>query len=314
MLLMGVAASVIVHGLAGAAFIEWQGARPENQSPQVISVGMVTTQALVELSADTLRSSVESSFQPIERTRNEDTLIEVDSTSLSEPTEGPALEIPAPPAAMEAIAPPDRNMLEIAALPRVEPVPIEAPPPLPPSPAEVESQAPSPPVFYEEGTQEVLRSVEEPPGLPDRRPPVPAEFASAEPPARAVPSEQPAAPTSSPSSDMAPSELTATAAPSVASTMTIQPASYTGPGLANPGPAYPRSARRRGEEGTVVLRVIVSAGGEPQTVQLVSSSGYSSLDEAAIDAVEDWRFIPARRGDLAVPATIDVPIAFRLSD
>ena len=96
--------------------------------------------------------------------------------------------------------------------------------------------------------------------------------------------------------------------------MAVQPALYSGPGLANPGPEYPRSARRRGDEGTVVLRVLVSAAGLPDSVHLLSSSGFQSLDTAAAEAVRGWRFIPARRGDVAVPATVDVPIAFRLTN
>jgi protein TonB len=96
--------------------------------------------------------------------------------------------------------------------------------------------------------------------------------------------------------------------------MAVQPVRYAGPGLVNPGPAYPRGARRRGEEGIVVLRVLVSTDGLPQTVALIQSSGFGSLDQAASEAVREWRFIPAQRGETAVPATIDVPIAFRLTD
>ena len=47
-------------------------------------------------------------------------------------------------------------------------------------------------------------------------------------------------------------------------------------------------------------------------VDLQRSSGYTRLDEAAQQAVRAWRFVPARRGDEAVPAWVVVPIEFTL--
>jgi protein TonB len=82
----------------------------------------------------------------------------------------------------------------------------------------------------------------------------------------------------------------------------------------NPKPKYPSVARSRGWEGKVVLRVQVSADGDSEGVSVVQSSGHDILDEAAVNAVEGWRFVPAKRGDTAVSSTVNVPINFKLDN
>lgn len=82
--------------------------------------------------------------------------------------------------------------------------------------------------------------------------------------------------------------------------------------LHNPKPAYPTLARRRGEEGKVQLKVRVSAQGEALNITLAKSSGYDSLDAAAIEAVTRWRFVPARRGEETVESSVIVPVTFSL--
>ncbi len=82
--------------------------------------------------------------------------------------------------------------------------------------------------------------------------------------------------------------------------------------LNNPRPIYPFAARRLGVEGTVVLRVHVSAGGAPQQVQLFRSSGSALLDEAALKAVKGWTFVPAREGTTPISHWVEVPINFQL--
>jgi periplasmic protein TonB len=79
-------------------------------------------------------------------------------------------------------------------------------------------------------------------------------------------------------------------------------------------PVYPETARRRGQQGRVVLRVDVSAEGMPVAVAVGESSGYASLDAAALAAVQKWRFAPATRGGTPVPAVAEVPVRFRLTD
>lgn len=83
--------------------------------------------------------------------------------------------------------------------------------------------------------------------------------------------------------------------------------------LNNPAPAYPMQSRRLNEAGRVLLRVQVSETGNALQVQLHQSSGHSRLDQAALDAVKRWRFIPARRGDVAISEWVIVPITFNLT-
>lgn len=82
--------------------------------------------------------------------------------------------------------------------------------------------------------------------------------------------------------------------------------------LQNPKPVYPHISRRLSEEGKVVLRVRVSPQGQPLTVEIKQSAGYTRLDEAARAAVEKWRFVPARQGSEAVESWVLVPLTFRL--
>lgn len=90
------------------------------------------------------------------------------------------------------------------------------------------------------------------------------------------------------------------------------PPSFDASYLRNPPPRYPVSARRKGEEGTVLLRVLVDAAGNPMKVELDRGSGHSALDGAGIEAVKRWKFVPARRGSQAVEAWVRVPLTFRL--
>ena len=71
-------------------------------------------------------------------------------------------------------------------------------------------------------------------------------------------------------------------------------------------PTYPVAARRRGIEGAVLLHVRFDAGGRPEDISIMTSSGSKMLDDAARDAVARWRF----RGGVA--GTLELPITFRL--
>ena len=82
--------------------------------------------------------------------------------------------------------------------------------------------------------------------------------------------------------------------------------------LKNPAPTYPALARRLGEQGRVLLRVVVRPDGTPEAIELRRSSGSTRLDEAALEAVKKWRFVPARHGDTPITATVIVPIVFSL--
>ena len=87
--------------------------------------------------------------------------------------------------------------------------------------------------------------------------------------------------------------------PAPTAPVAVTEASFDADYLHNPKPEYPWAARRRGEEGRVMLRVRVSAQGTALAVEIAQSSGSALLDEAARDAVLRWRFVPARRGSEA---------------
>lgn len=80
----------------------------------------------------------------------------------------------------------------------------------------------------------------------------------------------------------------------------------------NPRPAYPEIARRRGQEGEVMVLAHVDAQGNPATVLIDASSGYPLLDRAAVAAIRHWKFHPAYRNGQAVPGMVRVPVSFHL--
>jgi protein TonB len=82
----------------------------------------------------------------------------------------------------------------------------------------------------------------------------------------------------------------------------------------NPPPPYPRSARRQGLQGVVLLAVRVNERGRVESLHVVESSGHAVLDQAALKAVRDWRFRPARAGPLPIASTVEVPVRFTLAD
>ena len=88
--------------------------------------------------------------------------------------------------------------------------------------------------------------------------------------------------------------------------------SYAAAYLRNPAPKYPAAARRLRLQGTATVRVLVSAEGRPLAVTLQETSGTRALDEAALEAVRHWSFVPARRGSRPVAAEVDVPLRFTL--
>jgi len=81
--------------------------------------------------------------------------------------------------------------------------------------------------------------------------------------------------------------------------------------LHRPDPVYPALSKRMREQGKVLLRVSLDAQGVVKDVTIQQSSDFARLDQAALEAVRQWRFIPAKRGAESIAATVDVPIEFR---
>lgn len=84
--------------------------------------------------------------------------------------------------------------------------------------------------------------------------------------------------------------------------------------IKNSPPVYPRMAREFGYEGTVVLNVEVLPEGRSGRIQVVKSSGYSILDNAALKAVREWTFKPASLLNAPIAAWVEIPITFKLKD
>jgi len=80
----------------------------------------------------------------------------------------------------------------------------------------------------------------------------------------------------------------------------------------NPKPIYPQEAREKGYEGEVVLRVEVLINGRVGQIEIKKSSGYELLDHSALTTVKQWRFIPAKKDDIAIPLWVNIPVKFQL--
>lgn len=84
--------------------------------------------------------------------------------------------------------------------------------------------------------------------------------------------------------------------------------------LKNPEPPYPPAARRRHQQGMVLLAVTVTPQGRAARVEIKKSSGFLLLDSAAQEAVRDWEFTPHRIGALAIESEIEVPVRFQMKE
>ena len=77
-------------------------------------------------------------------------------------------------------------------------------------------------------------------------------------------------------------------------------------------PDYPKGSRQRGEQGDVVVEMMVNPQGEVDEATVVSSSGFVELDEAALRAVRFAKFTPARSGGETVASIARITLAFKL--
>jgi protein TonB len=189
----------------------------------------------------------------------------------------------------------DPSITPAMPLPSID-IALAAPPsPAPPQPAPAEPVPPKP----------------EPP------PPKP----KAKPKPKPLPRPQPAKPEPRQEETQAPEPAPAAAssvngshaeAPAERSESSITQAHANADYLRNPRPVYPSLARYRHWEGLVLLRAHVLADGHCDEVNLQRSSGHEVLDEAALEAVRQWSFVPSRHGSTAVASWVTVPIEFQL--
>ena len=82
--------------------------------------------------------------------------------------------------------------------------------------------------------------------------------------------------------------------------------------LNNPRPPYPSLSKRLGEQGKVVVRVLIEANGTASKAEVRASSGFERLDQTAVQTVLRWRYVPGKRNGVAEAMWFDVPINFVL--
>jgi len=75
---------------------------------------------------------------------------------------------------------------------------------------------------------------------------------------------------------------------------------------------YPTIARQAGIEGMVVVKVVITQEGLPESPEILSSPS-EVLNEAAIEAVMQQRFKPGRQRGRAVACFMAIPVRFRLT-
>lgn len=164
----------------------------------------------------------------------------------------------------------------------------------PPSPA-----LPTPPQAPQ---QPALAKAKSPPNLPP--PPMPLAMADSTP-----------TPPNAPAGVVAPQPPSPSMAAPVA-TVAVYPAapprvelpSSNADYLQNPKPQYPGLSKRLGEQGQVIHNVLIGVDGLPLSAELVKSSGFDRLDQAAYTAVMRWHYVPGKRNGVPTAMSFNVPI------
>jgi TonB family protein len=78
-----------------------------------------------------------------------------------------------------------------------------------------------------------------------------------------------------------------------------------------PDPKYPKKSRKAHDRGTVLLDLVVGTDGLPRDIK-VARGLTPELEKSAIDAVKQWKFVPASKGGHPVAVLIKVEVNFRL--
>ena len=241
------------------------------------------------------------------------TLPELDLTSIDlsfseTPNETAAPATPPPQPAVESPPAPEPPTPPVVEPP--PPVPEPPPPPTPEPPPPAPEPPPPPP------TPEPPPPVSEPPPppvakpVPAPKPPPPLPVVNPpkpQPPSTPKPQEAP------PPKPQPPAAVSPASAPSQARVkVDKEPKLKT---KIETKKIYPRGARERGEEGAVTLMFEVNTRGRcSDNIRIIESCRFPELEQAAIKAVKQARFEPARRGSAKVPSTARLTLTFRLKD
>lgn len=184
-------------------------------------------------------------------------------------------------------------------------------------PAEVLSQFVDPPA------PKVAPAPPPTPVLPTAQKKAPAKAPAAQPQAQplaiADPTPSPNAPVgvitplpAMPALPSAPATESAAQATSGTGTAVVQLPSSDADYLQNPKPPYPSLSARLGETGKTVYKVWIGIDGKAQRAELVRSSGFARLDNAAYETVMHWRYVPGKRNGVAEAMPFNVPINWEL--
>lgn len=181
-------------------------------------------------------------------------------------------------------------------------------------PAEILSQFVNPPVPSVEPVPPVAAAP-----VPQKKATLKAPVRTpAQPLAIADPTPAPNAPTGTVSPPLPAAPAPVATAPAALSgppaTSMVQLPSSNADYLQNPKPPYPPLSARLGETGKVVYKVWIGADGKAQRAELVTSSGFARLDDAAYNTVMRWRYVPGTRNGVAETMPVNVPINWELSN
>lgn len=174
----------------------------------------------------------------------------------------------------------------------VAPEPKPAPPPPKPEPKPVPKPEPKP----------VPKPTPKPVPKPAPKP-EPAREVAPEP----VPQTAPSVPTP-------PAPAVQQSAPAPEAPAPVTPPRTDAAHLNNPAPQYPSLSRRLGEQGRVMLDVYILPDGSVGEIKLNKSSGFPRLDNAALQAVKNWKYVPAKRGNRPIAFWYVQPVSFVLNN
>jgi len=194
--------------------------------------------------------------------------------------------------------PPEPLRMDVSLIPYVAPAAPAAPalpPPraeTPPLPAPEPAPAPTP--------------------VPVPKPKAKARPKTVEPVRQAAPVPQPTADVTAATPAPVAASAIAVAAATAPPAPTLVEARFDADYLRNPAPVYPPMSRRRGEQGKVLVRVLIGPDGAPQRAELKRSSGFDRLDRAAIEYIMRCRYVPGKVGGVPQAMWHEAPVNFVL--
>jgi len=73
-------------------------------------------------------------------------------------------------------------------------------------------------------------------------------------------------------------------------------------------PVYPPIARQAGVTGVVILEVVIDTDGNVAEARVLRS--IPLLDQAALDAVKDWKYVPTQMNGATIPVILTLTVNF----